>query len=106
MHLIGSQAGIPTPDAFFPQSRAELLDYLPTAKFPIMRKGVFGKNLEAVTGKRMYKVKSRQELLSLYDLAEDPARPNLMLQEYIPAARTASGCSMDISMPRAPVFSG
>jgi D-aspartate ligase len=84
MHFLARKAGIPTPDAAFPQSRMELLEYLETAQFPIMLKGVFGKNLEAVTGKRMYKVKSREELLAVYDRAEDPARPNLMLQEYIP----------------------
>jgi predicted ATP-grasp superfamily ATP-dependent carboligase len=84
MHFLARNAGIPTPDAAFPQSRAELLEYLETAKFPIMLKGVFGKNLEAVTGKRMFKVKTREELLAVYDKAEDPMQPNLMLQEYIP----------------------
>ena len=84
MHSLARQAGIPTPDAAFPQSRAELLETLESFTFPVMLKGVFGKNLEAVTGKRMFKVKSREELLSIYDRAEDPANPNLMLQEYIP----------------------
>jgi D-aspartate ligase len=84
MHYLARQAGIPTPDAAFPKSRTALLHYLETARFPIMLKGVIGKNLEAVTGKRMFKVKTREELLAVYDKAEDPAHPNLMLQEYIP----------------------
>jgi predicted ATP-grasp superfamily ATP-dependent carboligase len=84
MHYIARNAGIPTPDAAFPQSRAELLECLKTMTFPIMLKGVFGKSLEAVTGKRMYKVKSQEELLQIYDRAEDPSNPNLMLQEFIP----------------------
>jgi D-aspartate ligase len=84
MYHLARNADIPTAETAFPQSRGEVIEYLETARFPIMLKGIFGKRLEELTGKRMFIVRSKEELLELYDKAEDPANPNLMLQEYIP----------------------
>ena len=84
MYHLARNADIPTAETAFPQSRADVIEYLETARFPIMLKGIFGKRLEELTGKRMFIVRSKEELLELYDKAEDPGDPNLMLQEYIP----------------------
>lgn len=84
MFFLARQCGIPTPHATFPLSRMEVVDFAKTSPFPVMMKGIDGKRLEARAGKRMYLVHSEKELLDLYDRVEDPSRPNLMLQEYIP----------------------
>lgn len=84
MYFLAKKLGIPTAETAFPQSRAEVLAYLETARFPVMLKGIFGKRLEASAGKRMFIVRSREDLLRMYDAHEDPAEPNFMLQEYIP----------------------
>jgi len=82
-HLV-SQLGIATPRATFPASRQDVLDFLETAAFPIMLKGIDGNRLAKRSGQRMYIVASKSELLKRYDSVEDPEDPNLMLQEYIP----------------------
>ncbi|MDQ2947962.1 MAG: carboxylate--amine ligase [Acidobacteriota bacterium] len=84
MFFLARQCGIPTPHATFPLCRADVLDFGRTSAFPLMVKGIDGKRLETRAGKRMYIVHSERELLDLYDRSEDPAHPNLMLQEYIP----------------------
>lgn len=75
---------IPTPDAVFPKTREDVLDFLQRARFPVMLKGIDGQRLWERTGKKMFITQSKDELLELYDLAEDRQSPNLMLQEYIP----------------------
>jgi predicted ATP-grasp superfamily ATP-dependent carboligase len=75
---------IPTPDAVFPQSREEVLGFLEQVRFPVMLKGIDGQRLWERTGKKMFITQSKEQLLRLYDLAEDRNHPNLMLQEYIP----------------------
>jgi predicted ATP-grasp superfamily ATP-dependent carboligase len=52
--------------------------------FPIMLKGIDGAALERRGKPKMVIVRTPQELLQQYDWIEDPANPNLMLQEYIP----------------------
>ena len=49
-----------------------------------MLKGIYGKKLKLRAGKPMFIVRNAAELLERYDAIEDPAEPNLMLQEYIP----------------------
>jgi D-aspartate ligase len=75
---------VPTPDAVFPQSREDVLVFLERVRFPVMLKGIDGQRLWERTGKKMFITQSKEQLLNLYDLAEDPNHPNLMLQEYIP----------------------
>lgn len=74
---------VPTPDAVFPQSREDVLAFLERVRFPVMLKGIDGQRLWERTGKKMFITQSKDELLKLYDLAEDRNHPNLMLQEYI-----------------------
>ena len=58
-----------------------MAEWLQTAVFPVMLKGIDGARLAARTGTKMVIVRSEQELLAQYERLEDPACPNLMLQE-------------------------
>lgn len=84
MYFLARKLGIPTAETSFPHDRAEVLAYLETARFPVMLKGLFGKRLEKIAGRRMFIVRDRDELLRMYDAYEDRTDPNLILQEYIP----------------------
>jgi D-aspartate ligase len=76
--------GVPTPDARFPASRAEVEATLPDVRFPIVLKGIDTQLQERRSGIRMAIVHDAHELLARYDEMEQPEAPNLMLQEYIP----------------------
>jgi predicted ATP-grasp superfamily ATP-dependent carboligase len=86
MFALAKRHGVPTPETFLPQSRHEVEDFLASgrARFPLMLKGANSALLEQRTGLRMLVVHDEKELLLKYDAMEDPAQPNLMLQEYIP----------------------
>jgi predicted ATP-grasp superfamily ATP-dependent carboligase len=84
MYYLANKNEIPTAKTEFPQNREEVLRYAEQAMFPVMLKGIDGNRLEARTGKKMVKVKDKDELLKQYDILEDLSDPNLMLQEYIP----------------------
>lgn len=86
MYYLAKRAGAPTPESCFPESRADLLRFLDTAKLPVMLKGIHGNSLQRRAGRRMYVVETAEELIRLYDLLEDPDDPNLMVQEHIPGA--------------------
>ncbi|HET9083399.1 MAG TPA: hypothetical protein VFN41_03270 [Candidatus Limnocylindrales bacterium] len=76
--------GVPTPTVVFPTSIEEVRRYADDGVFPVMLKGIDGTRLKARTGRRMVIVEDRARLEPLYRELEDPAAPNLMLQEYIP----------------------
>lgn len=84
LYHLARRLDLPTPETAFPRSRRDLFPFLESAVFPVMLKGIDGGRLEARTGKKMLIVHSPEELLAAYDRMEDPAEPNLMLQEYIP----------------------
>jgi D-aspartate ligase len=84
MYFLARQHNIPTPKAAFPQSIADIRDFAKQATYPVMLKGIQGEKLNRRTGKKMQLVRNEQELLESYIALEDPAEPNLMLQEYIP----------------------
>jgi D-aspartate ligase len=84
MYNLAKKHGVPTPEAAFPKSRQDVLEFVSRAKFPVMVKGVFASVLLKTTGEKMFIVRSESELLEKYDAAEDLANPNWMLQEYIP----------------------
>jgi predicted ATP-grasp superfamily ATP-dependent carboligase len=83
-HALARTYGIPTPDAMFPQSRTDVANFAKGATYPIMLKAIDGARCVRRTGVTMLIVRSSRELLEKYDELEDPAEPNLMLQEYIP----------------------
>lgn len=84
MYELALRHHIPTPKTVFPKNLDDVEAYMETATFPVMLKGVFGNRLQARNHKKMVIVRSKEELLERYTIMEDPARPNLMLQEYIP----------------------
>ena len=83
MYHLAKKCGVPTPETAFPQSRDDVVEYLESARFPILLKPIYS-NLIAHVVKPMVLVHTERELLERYDAAEDPSRPNLMLQEFIP----------------------
>lgn len=76
--------GVPTPDTSFPRGRGDVEAFAASAVFPVMLKGIDGLRLQRRTGVKMAIALTRAELLERYAALEDPAAPNLMLQEYIP----------------------
>lgn len=86
MYFLAKKLDIPTAETSFPQSRQDVLNFLEgdAVSFPIMLKGIDGAALERRGKPKMVIVRTPQELLQQYDWIEDPANPNLMLQEYIP----------------------
>lgn len=84
MYHLAKKHGVLTPEAAFPKSRQDVLEFISRATFPVMVKGVFASVLWKSTGEKMFIVHSASELLAKYDAGEDPAKPNWMLQEYIP----------------------
>jgi predicted ATP-grasp superfamily ATP-dependent carboligase len=86
MAALATACGVPTPEIFVPRSRAEVRAYARHGRFPLMLKGIDGRRLAQRTGHKMMMVLNADELLQQYDALEDPAAPNLMIQEYIPGA--------------------
>ncbi|MBZ5516211.1 MAG: carboxylate--amine ligase [Acidobacteriia bacterium] len=84
MHALARHAEIPAPETIAPRSKAEVLAFLKTAAFPVMLKAVDGQRLWEKCRKKMFIVRSAEELLERYERLEDPSSPNLLLQEYIP----------------------
>jgi D-aspartate ligase len=81
---LAKRLGCPTAETWFPTSLEDVRRFSETASFPILLKASDGLRLEARTGRRMVIVDRPEELLAWYQRLEDPARPGLMLQEYIP----------------------
>jgi D-aspartate ligase len=82
MYFLAKKFRVPTPEAVFPESREDVLDFLENATFPIVMKPIqyWGR-------KKTGAIKiahTKRELIENYDMMEDPEEPNLMLQEYIP----------------------
>lgn len=84
MHSLAVAHGVPTPGATFPLTVDDVIRFASTSTFPVMLKGIDGKRLKQRTGQLMVIVERPDDLVRLYREMEDPAEPNLMLQEYIP----------------------
>jgi D-aspartate ligase len=84
MYFLARKHQVPTPETSFPQCRRDVIEFMERATFPIMLKAIDGSRLSQRTGRKMFIVRTKSELLETYDRAEDPTAPNLMLQEYIP----------------------
>jgi D-aspartate ligase len=84
MYLLCKRLGVATAEANFPQTRADVVRFIESNPlFPVVLKPIAAWRLNRVGG-RMLIAGSGDELLAGYDRLEDPAEPNLMLQEYIP----------------------
>jgi D-aspartate ligase len=84
MYSLARKHNIPTAETVFPQSRKDLEKYLDNAVFPTMLKGIDGRLSVERSGKKMFILKSREEVIECYDKFEDQSNPVFMLQEYIP----------------------
>lgn len=84
MYRLAREHSIPTPHTIFPKKPADVLEFAGNGQYPVMLKGIHGNRLQEKTGKKMVIIKSREELIESYRNLEDPERPNLMIQEYIP----------------------
>ena len=84
MFLLAKEVGIPTPETAFPTSRADVVRFCETARFPVVLKASDGITVARRTGKKMVIVRSAEELLRNYEEMADPQNPDLILQEYIP----------------------
>jgi D-aspartate ligase len=84
MHFLAREHSVPTPDVVFPAGVEDVTRFARDALFPVMLKGIDGQRLKVRTGRKMVIVERPEELVPLYLEMEDPADPNLMLQEYIP----------------------
>jgi len=78
------ECGYPTPEARFPQSRAEILRLLEKAVFPIALKGVDDRAVLGQSKIVMRIAQTADELLRYYDTLDSQQQKNVMLQEYIP----------------------
>jgi len=106
MFHLARQCGIPTPATVFPQCRADVNTFLETAALPVMLKALDYSLLQRTfSGEGKQIATSRDEALLKYNQMQDPETPNLILQEYIPAATIPSGCSTDTSIATRNVFS-
>jgi predicted ATP-grasp superfamily ATP-dependent carboligase len=84
MFAVAQRHGVPTPAVTLPKSVADVAEFAASSAFPVVLKGIDGARLKRRTGVKMAIVSTGPELLRLYGEMEDPAQPNLMLQEYIP----------------------
>jgi len=89
MHALARRLRIPTAETSFPTSRDEVRAFAASARFPVMLKGSDGIRVARRAGRKMAIVRDAFELLEAYDQMEDPACPDLMLQEYIPGGEDA-----------------
>lgn len=83
MYCLARRWNVPTPETAFPRSRIDVVEYLEAARFPVLLKPIYS-GLAGRAVPRILLVHTKRELLERYDAIEDPAMPNLMLQEYIP----------------------
>jgi D-aspartate ligase len=83
MYYLARKWNVNTPETAFPQSREDVLEYLKTARFPILLKPIYNL-VPGLRPWRMAIVNTERELLDHYNAVEDTATPNVMLQEYIP----------------------
>jgi D-aspartate ligase len=84
MFLLAKEKGIPTPETAFPNSRADVVRFCATARFPVVLKASDGIAVARRTGKKMVIVRTADELIKNYEEMADPQNPDLILQEYIP----------------------
>lgn len=85
LYFLCKERGIPTPETTFPQSRQDVLTFLETATFPVALKVDDPAQMKGrASSKRVAIVRTPKQLLANYDEMEQPGRPNVMLQEYIP----------------------
>jgi D-aspartate ligase len=84
MFEVARRHGVPTPEVTVPHTVEDVRAFAERSAFPVVLKGIDGARLKKRTGLKMAIVEGPDELVRRYAAMEDPADPNLMLQEYIP----------------------
>ena len=85
LYQLCQEFGVPAPETWFPRSRKDVEELLERAIFPLVLKAIDPWLLHGTTRlPSVVIVESSHELVQQYDEMEDPRRPNLMIQEYIP----------------------
>jgi predicted ATP-grasp superfamily ATP-dependent carboligase len=84
MFALAKMHGVPTPETVFPTSMDDVDEYAERGRFPVMLKAIYGNRQEARGQRKMQLAETPDKLRELYERMEDPAEPNLMLQEFIP----------------------
>ena len=84
LYSLCKQKSIFTAETIFPQSRADVLQFIEKGIFPVMLKGIDTVALQKRVGVRMVIIKDAKTLLRRYDAMETPGEQSLMLQEYVP----------------------
>ncbi len=81
--------GVPVPKTMLPRSAQEALQFAGQLGYPLLLKASDGPRLEALALRKMLIVRTANELTQNFSLMENPADPDLMLQEYIPGGDDA-----------------
>lgn len=80
MTTLAAGVGVPTPKTWLPRTRQDVLDFIPSATFPVVVKAA-DPSAAAPPAKAI--VQNAQELLDVFQ-ALDQTDPNAIFQEYIP----------------------
>jgi len=81
LHRTAQELGVPTPDASFPTTREELVEYAQQARFPLVVKPIDSGRLDRA---KVSIAETPATLVRLADALDDERIGRLMLQEYIP----------------------
>jgi D-aspartate ligase len=85
LYHLCKQHGVPTPEVWFPTSRDDVRAISAQATYPLVLKAINPWLLDHATRRPSVVIANdAEELHDLYDRLEDPQKPNLMVQEYIP----------------------
>jgi predicted ATP-grasp superfamily ATP-dependent carboligase len=84
MYFLAKRHHVPTPEANFPASIADVLAFSRTASFPVMVKGIDGARLKRKVGAGVLIAQSPADLMDICTKAGECELINVMLQEYIP----------------------
>ena len=84
MHCLARKYGVPTPEAFFPQSRSEACQFAAGAEYPVVIKAIHDRVLRRRGRVTKVIARNRHELIESYEWMEDPGAPSLMFQQSIP----------------------
>jgi D-aspartate ligase len=86
-----SAFAVPTPRSVMPTSRGDVEAFAADVSLPVIVKTADPRLLRRRAGESSTVIaRSADELFDLYDQASEPARANLLLQEYVPGGREAA----------------
>ena len=83
MFYLAKKYGIPTPEATFPTTIDQVIEFSNNVTFPVVMKEMY-RSGSPKFGKRMFIAHTKNELIELYKRHEDFNDPSFMIQEYIP----------------------